>query len=205
MPGREGMNGEDLRVVKTRRNIEETFVRLLTRVPFDQMTVRLIVSEAQVNKGTFYRHYQDKYDLAERAFERLSDEVRAGVRERVAGLAQGAPLADLMRSLSLSQADVMPKVMAFRGVPLQEGSMESRMEALFAEEFSRAVEEWGASLPPDEDIPGWAVSNLAMGFLRHCWQSGEQQDPRAYLEAVHRVTKIYLDQVDRDAPDARNI
>ena len=75
---------QDLRVVKTRRNIEETFLRLLRDAPFERMTVKRIVEEALVNKGTFYRHYLDKYDLAEQVARRLAGELREGVRGRIA-------------------------------------------------------------------------------------------------------------------------
>lgn len=198
---------EDLRVVKTRRNIEETFVRLLERMPFDQVTVRLIVSEALVNKGTFYRHYQDKYDLAEQAFAHVLEQARAGIRERVDGMAQGAPFAGLMTSFSTAQADVMPKLMAFRTVPLQGGSVEVQLERLLSEEFERAVQEWraggaapaGASHgPQDHALPAWAVSNLALGYLKHCWDTGTAGDVRAYLQAVHDASSLYLAQLEKD-------
>lgn len=55
---------EDKRVIKTRRNIEAAFLELLSERPFDEITVRAIVERALTVKGTFYNHYDDKYDLA---------------------------------------------------------------------------------------------------------------------------------------------
>lgn len=185
----------DLRVVKTRRNIEETFIRLLQQMPFDKVTVRLIVEEALVNKGTFYRHYQDKYDLADQAFARVLGKARQGIRSRVEDLAEKAPLTKLMASLSEAQAEVMPKLMAFHGVPLQAGTMESQVQQLFASEFDRAAERWNAGNPQQQDIPAWAVASLATGYLNHCWKTGRTDDLREYLEAVHRVSGLYLEQL----------
>lgn len=188
---------QDLRVVKTRRNLEETLVRLLERMPFDQVTVRLVVAEAMVNKGTFYRHYQDKRDLAEHAFARVMDEARESIRSRVRGMAAGAPFAELLASFAGAQADLMPKLMAFRGVPLETGSMESQVERLFEEEFARVSGQWGKGGQVD-GIPGWVVSNLAMGLLRHSWETGEAADPRSYLGAVHHASGLYLNQLARN-------
>lgn len=188
---------EDLRVTKTRMNIEKTFVRMLESMPFDKITVRGIVAAALVNKDTFYRHYQDKYDLAEKAFARVQDQARSGIRARVEGIASRVPLATLLESFQSELSQLMPEVVAFRSVPLRNGSVELQMERLFAEEFSRATVRWGAS-PIGRDAPDWVVSNLAMGYLRHCWETGEASDPVAYLREVHEVSGLYLSQVRRD-------
>ncbi len=61
---------EDKRVIKTRRNIEEAFLLLLEEMPFEEITVKAIVERAITVKGTFYNHYNDKYDLARTLIDR---------------------------------------------------------------------------------------------------------------------------------------
>ncbi len=55
----------DLRIVKTKRNIKEAFVQLLNEKDFLSITVQDILDRALINRSTFYRHYEDKYELAE--------------------------------------------------------------------------------------------------------------------------------------------
>lgn len=55
----------DLRVIKTDRNIKSTFIKLLNKKDFASITVQDILDEALINRTTFYKHYADKYDLAE--------------------------------------------------------------------------------------------------------------------------------------------
>jgi AcrR family transcriptional regulator len=43
---------------------------------FDQVTVHAITQRAQINRATFYRHYSDKYDLADRLTDLLFVDVR---------------------------------------------------------------------------------------------------------------------------------
>lgn len=64
----------DSRVIKTRCCIEETFLKLLTEVPFEKLTttrlIKGLIKECIISKGTFYAHYLDKYDLAEQLIDR---------------------------------------------------------------------------------------------------------------------------------------
>ena len=63
----------DLRVVKTLRRIKEVFLELLDQKPLDKITVTEISRIAEINKGTFYLHYRDIYDLFDEILkERLS-------------------------------------------------------------------------------------------------------------------------------------
>lgn len=53
----------DRRIQKTRKNIMETFVDLISRKDFKHITINEIAVSANVNRGTIYLHYEDKYDL----------------------------------------------------------------------------------------------------------------------------------------------
>ena len=48
--------------------IAEVFLELLENEPYDDITVREITKRAEVSNTTFYRHFKDKYDLAEWIF-----------------------------------------------------------------------------------------------------------------------------------------
>ena len=53
----------DLRVIKTRENIQNQMIRLLETVPFEKITVNQLIEACRINRSTFYRNYEDKYDL----------------------------------------------------------------------------------------------------------------------------------------------
>ena len=57
------MNKNDLRVIKTRREIENAMIVLLQQKSFEKITVQNILDVALVNRSTFYQHYADKYAL----------------------------------------------------------------------------------------------------------------------------------------------
>ena len=43
--------------------IIDAFFSLLDEFSFDEITVTQIITEANINRSTFYRHYKDKYDI----------------------------------------------------------------------------------------------------------------------------------------------
>lgn len=62
---------EDKRVIKTKKNVKQALVGLLSQKPFDQITVTELCAAAEMSRITFYTHYADKYELAEDMFQDL--------------------------------------------------------------------------------------------------------------------------------------
>ena len=54
---------EDIRIIKTKENIQNTFINIMAEQDFEKITVKAITSRVRINKSTFYRNYADKYDL----------------------------------------------------------------------------------------------------------------------------------------------
>jgi AcrR family transcriptional regulator len=61
----------DRRVRRTRKLIQDAFLELTVEKGFAAVTVRDIAERAGVNRATFYRHYQDKFDLLEHYSEEV--------------------------------------------------------------------------------------------------------------------------------------
>jgi AcrR family transcriptional regulator len=59
----------DPRVIRTHKILQEALIELTAERGFDAITVGDIAKRATVNRATFYRHYQDKYDLLEQIFQ----------------------------------------------------------------------------------------------------------------------------------------
>ncbi|MGC5776359.1 TetR/AcrR family transcriptional regulator [Paenibacillus pabuli] len=59
----------DRRVVKTRKAITDALIGLLEARDFEQITINDIADRADVNRGTIYLHYTDKFDLLDQSIE----------------------------------------------------------------------------------------------------------------------------------------
>ncbi|WP_455501366.1 TetR/AcrR family transcriptional regulator [Gemmiger sp.] len=55
----------DLRVKKTKRAIRSAFYELIKEKPLEKITVKEIAERAEINKTTFYAHYETVYDLVD--------------------------------------------------------------------------------------------------------------------------------------------
>ena len=60
---------------KTKQLIQTSFIHILEEKPFDAITVGDITKTAQINRGTFYLHYQDKFDLLDRIEQQLFEDL----------------------------------------------------------------------------------------------------------------------------------
>lgn len=56
----------DRRIRKTKQAIKQAFIQLLEQKDLDNITISDITEAADINRGTFYLHYEDKYDLLEK-------------------------------------------------------------------------------------------------------------------------------------------
>lgn len=56
-------NNTDLLIIRTKESIREALVDLIEEKGFEAITVKDITTRAKINRGTFYAHYQDKFDL----------------------------------------------------------------------------------------------------------------------------------------------
>lgn len=61
----------DLRVIRTRKLIMDAFIELSSKKEFKDITVKDITTEAMINRATFYYHFQDIYDLLEKALSEV--------------------------------------------------------------------------------------------------------------------------------------
>lgn len=130
---------EDLRVRRTRKHLQDAFMALTVESGFDAVTVTDICERAMVNRTTFYRHYEDKFDLLEKYMEDLYQLLDKPAADGRSGAA-AAPPAGLVLMLEHLQghADFYRAMLGPNGNPL------------FAERIRAYIEQRiGLSIPPD--------------------------------------------------------
>lgn len=76
------MNSFDARVRYTRMIIENSFLELLRKKPVSKITVTELCGMAQINRATFYKHYQDVPQLLEKLEEQLLERIRTAFTDQ---------------------------------------------------------------------------------------------------------------------------
>ncbi|MFD0050070.1 TetR/AcrR family transcriptional regulator [Actinomycetes bacterium NPDC127524] len=66
----------DRRIAKSQLAIKNAVTHLMSEKSFDDITIQDIADRADVNRGTIYLHYTDKYDLLDKMIEEHMDNLR---------------------------------------------------------------------------------------------------------------------------------
>lgn len=61
----------DPRVIRTRSLILRSFEDLLAEKSFDSISVQDVTDKAQINRATFYKHFEDKYKLLDYSISQM--------------------------------------------------------------------------------------------------------------------------------------
>lgn len=67
---------ENRKVKYTKKVIREAFIELLDQKELHQISVTDICKLADINRGTFYAHYKDAYDLLEKLEDEIFNQVK---------------------------------------------------------------------------------------------------------------------------------
>lgn len=70
------MSKVDRRIAKSQEAIKKAVTELMSEKNFDDITIQDIADRADVNRGTIYLHYADKYDLLDKMIEEHINNLR---------------------------------------------------------------------------------------------------------------------------------
>lgn len=160
-----GMTGEatDPRILRSRRMLMDSLIRLLNKKEFDDISIQEIADEATLNRATFYLHYPDKNALLQ---------AMTGARFRELIARRGLSFTDCdgaLRAIALGVCDYLAET---TGCPSQlakmplEGSIIPVVEGIFLDGASHH------EVPPGTDptllaaTAAWAVFGAARRWLQ---------------------------------------
>jgi AcrR family transcriptional regulator len=151
----------DRRVRKSQHAILEAFVGLLAEKDFEHITMQDIAERADVNRGTVYLHYVDKFDLLDHCIDThladlledclpggtMSPPTKAALQRTFAYLEQHAPL---YRTLLVN-----------KGIP----TFRNRLTAVMVQSLRGYFD--ASSIPPDvnKEVNAQFLASGAVGLL----------------------------------------
>ncbi|WP_078382254.1 TetR/AcrR family transcriptional regulator [Sutcliffiella halmapala] len=69
------MSKVDRRIIKTREALQKALIELMFEKDFEHITINDISEKANLNRGTLYLHYSDKYDLLDQCIKEHLNEM----------------------------------------------------------------------------------------------------------------------------------
>lgn len=172
----------DLRVRRTEMMLQQSFMDLVVEVGFNAITVQMLAERAMINRATFYRHYDDIFDLAEKIYLNLAQEYR----ESVQSFMPGSPIETFTKLFEhcgeysayyLALLSEMPRSQEF----VQD--MIERETAAFFKGFG--LDETKMTTPLPVVLRFWSITQL--GLVRWWLEDGQAIPPREMAQHLWQL------------------
>ena len=173
---------EDRRVRRTRALLRQSLTELLREKELKDITVQELTRRADVNRGTFYRHYTDLYDMADQLERELLEEfsvtLDAYTPQSLREQGLRAILADVFGFIRRNADLCSALVGSQRGGAL--------LERLKAAVYDRVSRQWASAYPLPEAhreqcLAFWVAG--VMGLLQ-VWLAGGGRETAEELAAL---------------------
>ncbi len=177
----------DRRVVRTRKAIRDAFFRLMGEQDYHKITIASIAREADIDRKTFYLHYDSVSSLVD---EIVLDEARVmvdGCREAFAGGDRSFDVSKLFRSISDALAsDAAASKRVVEHISMQD--ILDRMEASLVEVL---MEDNPLGISHDDPYLPYIVSFFCAGLISvyRRWMIGESN---ISLENLASATSVCM-------------
>ena len=162
----------DLRVVKTRKAIEQAFIRLLSQNTFDRITVQNILDEALVNRKTFYSHYSDKYELADLLIEEQLALFKEALETRLSHDENEEGFPEVLRDFYLGLQENRVNLLALMDVRTERHCLRDELIALLKDAYRERVER-------DDDMQ---MDDITLDYLSSYYAATVISSIRWFLE-----------------------
>lgn len=183
------------RVNRTKRLIRDTLTELIEEKGFEGVTVRDLTERAKINRGTFYLHHRDKYDLLEQS----EDEVIKGIVqlvheispiEAVAYTSQNEPFPIIQKLFEYFQenANFMKVILGPKGDPAFQVKLRELITETFLNKMAKEINS-EEMMVPVEFLTTY-VSAAHVGVIQHWLETGMEKSPREMTLILAKMTLL---------------
>jgi AcrR family transcriptional regulator len=183
----------DRRIIRTKRFIRDALTELMEEKGFEGVTVRDLTKKADINRGTFYLHYQDKYDLLEKSENEVIQEIKefikkANPNEIVSTNLKEQPLPFIVALFEYIQenARFMQVMLGPKGNPGFYLKIKEVMKTNMLEKL-KLIDNKISPLVPLEYLMSY-VTSAHLGVIQHWLEQDMKQSPREMALTLASMT-----------------
>lgn len=181
--------------IRTHKAIQHAFLQLMKRKKFEEITVQDILDETPVSRGTFYKHFADKYQIAEEMqeqyFELQSQVIRKmhkASNPEYSGIVQGAvkgheDMIEALMKIRTDRVDIRKmigqqlKAAYLAGDPTPHPEVEASLYAAIMTEYQMQSFKSDSSIQGDPEYFNDVMIEVFMRIMK--WS--DREDIRRYL------------------------
>ncbi|MFJ8258415.1 TetR/AcrR family transcriptional regulator [Peribacillus asahii] len=187
----------DLRVIRTRESIRDALVELIEEKGFEAISVKDITTRAKINRGTFYAHYQDKFDLMTKCEEEVMLEMSRIAKQNfpsvIAALETNSPtitpfpLVILIFEYLNENSRFMKAVLGPKGdLSFQTRLKDFMWKTLFGNNSEALVKEENL-LVPGQYLASY-IASAHIGVIQQWLNSGRKESPQEMARILSTIT-----------------
>nr|WP_318539105.1 TetR/AcrR family transcriptional regulator [Terribacillus saccharophilus] len=190
-------SNKDLRVIRTKESIRDALIKLIEEKGFEAITVKDITTKANFNRGTFYAHYQDKFDLMKKCEEEIMLELSSIVKTKFPSVmaslkTESAAVLPFPHMVSVFEylnenSDIMRAVLGPKGdLSFQTRLKEFMWETLYGDNPLAFVKEENL-LVPGQYLSSY-LGNAMLGVVQQWLNSGRKESPQEMARILTTIT-----------------
>jgi AcrR family transcriptional regulator len=153
-------NAMDRRVRKTRQAILEAFVGLLAEKDFEHITMNEVADRADVNRGTVYLHYMDKFDLLDQCIDTHLAQL---LEDCLPGVTHHPTKAAMQRIFEYLEqhAFLYATLLVNKGIP----AFRNRLMAVMLQILREYIDESGINQDMNKEVIAQFLASAVIGVL----------------------------------------
>ncbi|MBV7505759.1 TetR/AcrR family transcriptional regulator [Bacillus sp. sid0103] len=185
----------DKRILRTKRLIRDALTELMEEKGFEGITVRDLTEKAGINRGTFYLHYHDKFDLLEQSEAEILNEMKKIALEInptdfMNFNSENEPFPFIVNLFEFfhENSSFMKVILGPKGDASFQGKMKDFIKETFYNNIMSKINRENMLVPVD-DLFAY-VSSAHLGVIQHWLESGMEKSPQEMAMILSRITLL---------------
>jgi AcrR family transcriptional regulator len=197
LPLSENTPTPDRRVLRTKRVLRDALTALMEEKGFDGITVKDLTERADINRGTFYIHYRDKYDLLEQSEAEIIGVIESMAAEGFQNAVQGkwinnngaidpSPFVRKLFVYLQENAPFMRVILGAGGDP----SFQKRLREVIRQRALPILTSSGGEVLVPADYLTAYVSSAHLGVIQNWLDNGMDLPPEQMADILSKLTLL---------------
>jgi AcrR family transcriptional regulator len=189
----------DRRITRTKRLIRDALTTLMEEKGFENITVSDLTAKADINRGTFYLHYRDKYDLLEQSENEVIKEINEIIKDaqqlipkndayRYSLQLEHFPFITTLFEYILENSSFMKVILGPKGDPAFQEKMKEVMKRNLLQNVVEKIKKENLIVPPEHLIA--YVCSAHLGVIQHWIENGMKESPREMSSILAQITLL---------------
>ena len=174
----------DRRVVYTKMVLKQSLLDLLRVRPIEKITVKDICLKADVNRGTFYTHFRDPFDLLDQIENELFDEILVSIDSSLKADAISGLLGRIFESI-VKNSDLCTVLFSDFGDKIF-------LRRIMNIARDRSIAEWKKMIPAVKDeqmaLLYLFYANGCVALIQHWVTSGMKESPQELSDMIEKLS-----------------